>query len=77
MEKKEKLKNILLDVLGLKEDELDDSLRMEDVKKWDSLTHMDLISTIEEKLSIQLNMDEIMSMKDIKTIKVIVLKNNL
>jgi acyl carrier protein len=45
---------------------------MEDVGNWDSLTHMDLIASLEETFSIQLSMDEIMEMRDIKTIKRII-----
>ena len=68
----EKLNKILCEVFRLKEDELNDTLTMEDIEKWDSLTHMDLITSLEEGLEIQLTMDDIMSMKDIKTIKNIV-----
>ena len=68
----EKLNTILCDVFRLKKDELKDELTMKDVKIWDSLTHMDLITSIEAGLNIQLTMDDIMSMKDIKTIKNIV-----
>ncbi len=68
----DKLNKILCDVFRLKEDKLNDTLTMEDIKKWDSLTHMDLVTSIEEGLNIQLTMDDIMSMKDIKTIKNIV-----
>ena len=62
----EKLNTILCDVFRLKKDELKDELTMKDIKIWDSLTHMDLITSIEAGLNIQL------SMKDIKTIKNIV-----
>ncbi len=68
----EKLNTILCDVFRLKKDELKDELTMKDIQKWDSLTHMDLVTSIEEGLNIQLTMDDIMSMKDIKTIKNIV-----
>lgn len=68
----EKLNKILCDVFRLKDDELNDTLTMEDIEKWDSLTHMDLVTSIEEGLNIQLTMDDIMSMKDIKTIQNIV-----
>jgi acyl carrier protein len=68
----EKLNKILCEVFRLKEDELNNTLTMEDIEKWDSLTHMDLVTSIEEGLNIQLTMDDIMSMKDIKTIKNIV-----
>ena len=68
----EKLNTILCDVFRLKKDELKDELTMKDIKIWDSLSHMDLITSIEAGLNIQLTMDDIMSMKDIKTIKNIV-----
>lgn len=67
-----KIDEILCNVFRLKINELNDNLRMEDVEKWDSLTHMDLITSLEDELDIQLTMDDIMSMKDIKTIKSIV-----
>ena len=49
----EKLNNILCEVFRLKGNELDDKLTMEDIESWDSLTHMDLITSIEEGLNIQ------------------------
>jgi acyl carrier protein len=67
-----KLNKILCEVFRLKEDELNDELTMEDIESWDSLTHMDLITSIEEGLDIQLTMDDIMNMKDIKAIRTIV-----
>ena len=67
-----KLDNILCDVFRLKKDELNDNLTMQDIEEWDSLTHMDLITSIENDLEIELSMDDIMNMKDIKTIKKIV-----
>lgn len=67
-----KLDKILCEVFRLKDSELSDALTMQDIERWDSLTHMDLVTSIEEGLEIQLTMDDIMSMKDIKTIKKIV-----
>ncbi|WP_332444479.1 acyl carrier protein [Wolinella succinogenes] len=68
----DKLNKILCDVFRLKEQELRDELTMQDIERWDSLTHMDLVTSIEEGLEIQLSMDDIMSMRDIKTIRNIV-----
>jgi len=68
----ELLNKILCEVFRLKEEELKDELTMEDIGKWDSLTHMDLVTSIEEGLEIQLSMDDIVTMRDIKTIKSIV-----
>ena len=70
----DKLNKILCEVFRLKENELRDSLTMENIQSWDSLRHMDLITSIEESFNIQFTMDDIMNMKDIKTIKEIVSK---
>ena len=69
-----KLEQILCDTLRLKKKKLHDGLSMEKVDNWDSLKHMDLISSMEDQLKIKFNMDEILIMKDIKTIKRIISK---
>ena len=67
-----KLEEILCEVFSLKSDELTDNLAMEDIQVCDSLTHMDLVASIEEGLDIQLSMNDIMKMKDVKAIKSVV-----
>ena len=67
-----KLNQIISEVLRIKEEDLKDELIVQDLVSWDSLKHMDLISSIEKDFNIQFGMDEILSMKDIKTIKKIV-----
>lgn len=66
----EQLEKILCEVLRI--NKASDELTMNDVSAWDSLTHMDLIVSIEEGLEIEFSMDDIMEMKDIKSIKTIV-----
>ena len=68
----EKLNKILCKVLRLTEDDLKDDLSMSTVQHWDSLTHMDLVTSIEDELNIQLSMDDIMNMTDIGTVRAIV-----
>ncbi|MCU7835990.1 MAG: acyl carrier protein [gamma proteobacterium symbiont of Taylorina sp.] len=68
----DKLEGILCEVFRLKQEDLNDELTMGDIERWDSLTHMDLVTSIEEGLDIQLTMDDIMNMKDIKIIKSII-----
>ncbi|MCD4756695.1 MAG: acyl carrier protein [Arcobacteraceae bacterium] len=70
----EKLEEILCEVFKLKKEELNDSLTMADVDHWDSLTHMDLVTSLEDGLNIELTMDDIMNMKDVATIKSIILE---
>jgi acyl carrier protein len=68
-----KLDEILCKIFRMDTNQLADNLTMEEVSGWDSLTHMDLISSLEEEFSVQLTMDEIMRMTDIKTIRTIIL----
>ena len=63
---------ILSEVFRIPQDEIHEGLTMDDIQHWDSLTHMDLITSIEQGLRIQLTMDEIMTMKDVKSIRSIV-----
>lgn len=68
----EKLNTILCEVLRLSEEDIVDTLTMSDVERWDSLTHMDLVTSIEQGLGIEFSMDDIISMKDVMTIRTIV-----
>ncbi len=68
-DKLENVDAILSKVFRLPKDDMTDDLTMESVVRWDSFTHMDLIASLESELNIQFDMDEIMSMKDIKSIK--------
>ena len=65
---------ILSEVLRINKEDIIDDLSMDQVVRWDSFTHMDLIASLETELNIQFAMDEIISMKDIKTIKEIARK---
>jgi acyl carrier protein len=67
-----KLNKIMSEVFRMNEEELKDELTMKNVENWDSLKHMDLILSIEKGLDIQFSMDDILKMKDIKTIRKIV-----
>jgi len=68
----EELNKILHKVLKIDINELNDTFSMKDYEIWDSLKHMELIISIEEKLNVKLSMDDIMNMTDIGAIKKIV-----
>ena len=70
----DKVVNILALVFRIKVELIDDNLTREGVPRWDSLTHMDMITSLEEHLNIQFDMDEIVEMQDISTIKRIITK---
>lgn len=66
------LNNILVAIFKIEASQLSNELTMEDIVLWDSLKHMELITTIENELNIELSVDDIMAMISIKAIRDIV-----
>lgn len=64
----QKINQIVLKVFNLKAEQLTDDLSIDKVESWDSLTHMDLITSLEEEFGFELSMDEIMQMTNISSI---------
>jgi acyl carrier protein len=64
----EKLTNILIEVFDIKISEINENLINEDVSSWDSLTQMDLVTTLENEFNIQLEMLEIVSLVSVRKI---------
>ena len=65
---------ILCSLLKINEIDLDQNISMKSHELWDSVFHMELILTLEEELSVEFSMDEIMNMTNIKSITEIVSK---
>jgi len=61
----EKLNEIFIDVLDLEECELTDETSAKDIEEWDSLSHIQLIVSIEKVLKIKFTSLEIMKWKNI------------
>jgi acyl carrier protein len=68
----QKINQIVLKVFNLKSEQLTDDLSIDKVESWDSLTHMDLITSLEEEFGFELSMDEIMQMTNISSIHKII-----
>jgi acyl carrier protein len=66
----QQLRDLLADVLGVKTEQIDDSLSMKTVKDWDSLKHIQIITALEEVFDMtQLTTDEIVQMTNIIMIR--------
>lgn len=61
------MRKLLADLLGL--EEVESSLTMQDIDLWDSLKHMELIVSIEEKVGIELTFEEIVTMQSVGEIR--------
>ena len=58
----DKINQILANTFNLSNEEVLKNLGMEDVNNWDSLSHMNLIVSIEDEFKIELNGDDISEM---------------
>ncbi len=66
----QKLNRIFMNILNVTEGEINDDSSMKTLRNWDSLKHMELITTFEEEFAIpQLSMDEIVEMTSVAKIK--------
>lgn len=68
----ENLNTILVDIFKLQQSELTDELTMENLALWDSLKHMELITTLENEFNVELSADDIMAMISVSAIRQII-----
>lgn len=59
------LRPIFLDVFSLDEIEITDNLNADMVDRWDSLTHLTLISKVEDFFQIKFKLKELIAMKNV------------
>lgn len=64
-----KLKQIMSNVLDIRVEEINDNTSPENVEKWDSLRHMNLIMAIEEDFDVEFTDEEISTFLNYKLIK--------
>lgn len=62
---KSDLKGIFEEVFATPEIEITDELNAEKVEKWDSLTHLNMISEVEAFYSIKFKLKELIGMKNV------------
>lgn len=60
-----KLKQVFSEVFGIPQDSVVDDLELKSIPAWDSMTHMVLISRLEETFSVMLTGDEIADMSTV------------
>ena len=65
----EELENLLIDLLKCSKDDLKDENGPDNIPNWDSITHMEMVSKIEDNFNIEFDVDEINEMETIGVIK--------
>jgi len=65
----QKLIMVMAEVFAISSDKIDRSTTMDSVEEWDSLKHIELMTVLEEKFGIALEMEEMLEMTSFKAIK--------
>ena len=65
----QKLKTVMADVFEISPDKIDGSTTMDSIEEWDSLRHIELLTMVEEKFGIELEMEEMIEMITFEDIK--------
>lgn len=65
---KEKIIALMEEVLQVPEGMVTEDTRMEDLEEWDSLAHVMLIGELEEKLGIEISLDEAVEITTVREI---------
>jgi len=65
----EKLKDILAKVLLIDETKISDGMSRKNVKEWDSMAHLMLVSEIESAFEVTMDDDDIMEIQTVGDIK--------
>ena len=77
MDYKERIKEIIADKLGIDIERITDDLAAGDIEEWDSVGNLTIISTIEEELEVDIPIEDLYELNNIKAIveEIIKLKN--
>ncbi len=77
MDYKERIKEIIADTLGIDIERITDDLAAGDIEEWDSVGNLTIISTIEEELEVDIPIEDLYELNNIKPIveEIIKLKN--
>jgi len=77
MTNSERLINVFVASLNIKQDTVTDELAYNTIPQWDSVAHMVLIAALEQEFDVMLDMDEIIDMNSVKVAKEILSKHKI
>lgn len=77
MDYKERIKEIIANALDVDIERITDDLAAGDIEEWDSVGNLTIISTIEEELEVDIPIEDLYELNNIKAIveEIIKLKN--
>jgi acyl carrier protein len=69
--------DVVADTFKISRDDIKDESTPDDIEKWDSVTHMDLLAKFEQAFKVNFDMEEISEMQTIGMIKQILRKKGV
>jgi acyl carrier protein len=77
MNNEQKLKETFASALNISEDKINDELGYQSIPEWDSITHMVLISQLEDSFDISIDTDDVIDMSSFGKAREILSKYNV
>ena len=77
MDNHQKLVEAFVRALGVQKEQVVDSLRYQEIEKWDSISHMILIAELEDTFEIEIDTHDVIEMSSVAKAKVIVAKHGI
>ncbi len=68
MDKKEKIRKMIAEILRVNEDEIKEDTAIGDIPSWDSLNQLRILAAVESEFGIQFTPDVLMEMEDFSDI---------
>ena len=65
------LKEVISNVLGISIEEINDDSSPDNIEKWDSLSHINLVMALESEFRVKLSPEDAMDMLSVKLIRMI------
>jgi len=72
-----KLIEIMSEKLSIPKEDINDETAYNVAKNWDSINHLAIVSALEDAYGIELDVDEITAMENVKVIKDILTKHGI
>ena len=66
-----KLKEVISNVLGVSIEDINDDSSPDNIDKWDSLSHINLVMALESEFEVDLSPEDAMDMLSVKLIRMI------
>lgn len=74
MDNNQKLVEAFVNALEIEKDQVVDSLQYQGIEQWDSISHMMLISELEDTFDIEIDTDDVIDMSSVAKAKEIIAK---